>query len=51
MCARLDGADVAGWRAEREGELVRAPGEEGPQVPLYLESPEAKYIPTYLPSA
>lgn len=26
-------------------------GEQGTQVPLYLESPQAKYIPTYLPSA
>lgn len=38
--------------AHEEGRVANAgPGRKGvPQVPLYLESPEAEYIPTYLPS-
>ena len=30
--------------------MAGSAGKEGGRVPLYLESPEAKYIPTYLPS-
>ena len=34
----------------REGGKRGSREVRGPQVPLYLESPEAEYIPTYLPS-
>lgn len=36
-------------RTKKGGRRTRGPGRKGvSQVPLYLESPEAEYIPTYL---
>lgn len=50
LCASTKRRASCGGARRREGG-ERGPWEErGPQVPLYLESPEAEYIPTYLPS-
>lgn len=51
LCTRgsTERTDVAGWRAEREGELARAPGEEGPKYRYTWSRPRRNtYLPTYL---
>lgn len=50
MCASTERRASRGGARRRESGECGPWEERGPQVPLYLESPEAEYIPTYLPS-
>jgi len=50
LCASTERRTSRGGARRREGGKCGPREERGSQVPLYLESPEAEYIPTYLPS-
>lgn len=50
MCTSTERRASRGGARRRESGKRGHREERGLQVPLYLESPEAEYIPTYLPS-